>query len=104
VEAAAAGAVRVRAKMAAAIELAALAGRAEVDAALDVAAAAGRFPRRCALTPRHHTCRTLAVIGPSGTGKTHLVPARRRCGGAGLEQALGALALAYPDRLAGYLA
>jgi hypothetical protein len=43
VEAAAAGAVRVRAKMAAAVELAALAGQAEVDAALGVAAAAGRF-------------------------------------------------------------
>ncbi len=43
VEAAAAGAVRVRAKMAAAVELAALAGRGEVDAALGVAAAAGRF-------------------------------------------------------------
>jgi hypothetical protein len=43
VEAAAAGAVRVRAKMAAAVELAALAGRAPVDAALGVAAAAGRF-------------------------------------------------------------
>jgi transposase len=43
VEAAAAGAVRVRAKMAAAVELAALAGRADVDAALGVAAAAGRF-------------------------------------------------------------
>ena len=43
VEAAAAGAVRVRAKMAAAVELAALTGRAQVDAALGVAAAAGRF-------------------------------------------------------------
>ena len=43
VEAAAAGAVRVRAKMAAAVELAALAGPSEVDAALGVAAAAGRF-------------------------------------------------------------
>ncbi|MGH3521752.1 MAG: IS21 family transposase, partial [Mycobacterium sp.] len=43
VEAAAAGAVRVRAKMAAALELAALAGAGEVDAALGVAAAAGRF-------------------------------------------------------------
>jgi transposase len=43
VEAAAAGAVRVRAKMAAAVELAALAGRTQVDAALGVAAAAGRF-------------------------------------------------------------
>jgi hypothetical protein len=43
VEAAAAGSVRVRAKMAAAVQLAALAGRDEVDAALGVAAAAGRF-------------------------------------------------------------
>jgi hypothetical protein len=43
VEAAAAGAVRVRAKMAAAVELAALTSPAEVDAALGVAAAAGRF-------------------------------------------------------------
>jgi hypothetical protein len=43
VEAAAAGATRVRAKMAAAVELAALAGRADVDAALGVAATAGRF-------------------------------------------------------------
>jgi transposase len=43
IEAAAAGSVRVRAKMAAAVEFAALAGRAEVDAALGVAAAAGRF-------------------------------------------------------------
>ena len=43
VEAAAAGAVRVRARMAAAVELAALAGRGEVDAALGIAAAAGRF-------------------------------------------------------------
>jgi len=43
VEAAAAGTVRVRAKMAAAVELAALAGLAQVDAALGVAAAAGRF-------------------------------------------------------------
>jgi transposase len=43
VEAAAAGATRVRAKMAAAVELAALAGRDQVDAALGVAATAGRF-------------------------------------------------------------
>jgi hypothetical protein len=43
IEAAAAGAVRLRAKMAAALELAALVGRGEVDAALGVAAAAGRF-------------------------------------------------------------
>jgi transposase len=43
VEAAAAGAVRVRGKMAAAVELAALSGRDHVDAALGVAAAAGRF-------------------------------------------------------------
>jgi transposase len=43
IEAAAAGAVRLRAKMAAAVELAALVGRGEVDAALGVAATAGRF-------------------------------------------------------------
>jgi len=43
VEAAAAGATRVRAKMAEAVELAALAGTAAVDAALGTAALAGRF-------------------------------------------------------------
>jgi hypothetical protein len=43
IEAAAAGAVRLRAKMAAAVELAALVGRGEVDAALGVAATTGRF-------------------------------------------------------------
>ena len=42
-EAAAAGASRVRAKMAEAVELAALAGTAAVDAALGTAAVAGRF-------------------------------------------------------------
>ena len=42
-EAAAAGASRVRAKMAGAVELAALAGTAAVDAALGTAALAGRF-------------------------------------------------------------
>ena len=43
VEAAAAGAQRVRSKMTAALELAALVGAGPVDAALGVAAAAGRF-------------------------------------------------------------
>lgn len=43
VEAAAAGASRVRVKMAEAVALAALHGRAEVDRALGVAATAGRF-------------------------------------------------------------
>jgi hypothetical protein len=43
IEAAATGTVRIRAKMAAAVELAALVGTGEVDAALGVAAAAGRF-------------------------------------------------------------
>ena len=43
VEAAAAGAQRVRAKMAAAVELAALVGAGPVDEALGIAAAAGRF-------------------------------------------------------------
>jgi transposase len=42
-EAAAAGATRIRAKMAEAVELAALAGTAAVDAALGTAALAGRF-------------------------------------------------------------
>ena len=43
VEASAAGAVRIRAKMAAAVELAALVGTEAVDAALGLAATAGRF-------------------------------------------------------------
>lgn len=43
IEASAAGTVRIRAKMAAAVELAALVGAEAVDAALGVAAAAGRF-------------------------------------------------------------
>ncbi len=54
VEAAAIGSVRVRAKMAAAVELAALAGRSEVDAALGVAAAAGRFAEDDLLAIVHH--------------------------------------------------
>lgn len=43
IEAAASGATRVRAKMARAVELAALVGREQVDVALGVAATAGRF-------------------------------------------------------------
>ena len=43
IEAAAAGTTRIRAKMAAAVELAALVGAAEVDVALGLAATAGRF-------------------------------------------------------------
>lgn len=43
IEASAAGTSRIRAKMAAACELAALVGDEEVDAALGIAAAAGRF-------------------------------------------------------------
>ncbi len=43
IEAAAVGAQRVRSKMTAALELAALVGTGPVDAALGVAAAAGRF-------------------------------------------------------------
>ena len=46
------GATRVRAKMAAAVELAALAGTSTVDAALGRAALAGRFPWQ--LTQRRH--------------------------------------------------
>jgi len=43
IEASAAGTVRIRAKMAAALELAALVGTDQVDAGLGIAAAAGRF-------------------------------------------------------------
>ena len=43
IEASAAGTTRIRAKMAAAVELAALIGNGPVDAALGIAAAAGRF-------------------------------------------------------------
>jgi len=54
VEAAAVGAQRVRSKMAAALELAALVGTEPVDAALGVAAAAGRFAEDDLLSIVHH--------------------------------------------------
>ena len=54
VEAAAVGAQRVRSKMAAAVELAALVGVEPVDAALGVAAAAGRFAEGDLLAIVHH--------------------------------------------------
>jgi len=54
VEAAAAGAQRVRSKMTAAVELAALVGAEPVDAALGVAAAAGRFAEGDLLAIVHH--------------------------------------------------
>ncbi|MGH3628045.1 MAG: IS21 family transposase [Sciscionella sp.] len=54
VEAAAVGAQRVRSKMAAALELAALVGTEPVDAALGVAAAAGRFAEGDLLAIVHH--------------------------------------------------
>jgi transposase len=54
VEAAAAGAQRVRSKMTAAVELAALVGTEPVDAALGVAAAAGRFAEGDLLAIVHH--------------------------------------------------
>lgn len=54
VEAAAAGAQRVRSKMTAAVELAALVGVEPVDAALGVAAAAGRFAEGDLLAIVHH--------------------------------------------------
>jgi len=54
VEAAAAGAQRVRSKMTAAVELAALVGVEQVDAALGVAAAAGRFAEDDLLAIIHH--------------------------------------------------
>lgn len=54
VEAAAVGAQRVRSKMTAALELAALVGIEPVDAALGVAAAAGRFAEADLLAIVHH--------------------------------------------------
>ncbi|MEO7421412.1 MAG: IS21 family transposase [Ornithinibacter sp.] len=54
VEAAAVGAQRVRSKMTAALELAALVGTEPVDAALGVAAAAGRFAEGDLLAIVHH--------------------------------------------------
>lgn len=54
VEAAAVGAQRVRSKMAAALELAALVGTETIDAALGVAAAAGRFAEGDLLAIVHH--------------------------------------------------
>ncbi len=54
VEAAAVGAQRVRSKMTAALELAALVGAEPVDAALGVAAAAGRFAEGDLLAIVHH--------------------------------------------------
>jgi transposase len=54
IEAAAAGAQRVRSKMTAAVELAALLGAEPVDAALGVAAAAGRFREGDLLAIVHH--------------------------------------------------
>lgn len=84
VEAAAVGAARVRAKMAAALELAALAGRPEVDAALGVAAAAGRFADHDLLAiVRHRATRAYRPSTPRAYGSR--VPRERSsiCGGEG---------------------
>ena len=56
VEAAAAGAQRVRSKMTAAVELAALVGTGPVDEALGIAAAAGRFAEGDVLAIVEHRC------------------------------------------------
>jgi hypothetical protein len=81
VEAAAAGAARVRAKMAAAVELAALVSPGQVDAALGISAAAGRFAEDDLLAtapPRHRR----PLRGPGRGRRNTLRPARhRRLGG-----------------------
>jgi hypothetical protein len=61
VEAAAVGAQRVRSKMTAALELAALVGVEPVDAALGVAAAAGRFAEGDLLAIVHHRANGASV-------------------------------------------
>ncbi len=61
VEAAAVGAQRVRSKMTAALELAALVGAEPVDAALGVAAAAGRFAEGDLLAIVHHRANGASV-------------------------------------------
>ena len=66
VEAAAVGAARVRAKMADAVELAALLGAETVDAALGVAATAGRFAEADLLSIVEHR-----ATGASGADLVH---------------------------------
>jgi hypothetical protein len=71
VEAAANGTQRVRAKMADAVELAALVGAAEVDAALGVAAAAGRFAEADLLAIVEHRAAGVSAADLVHADETH---------------------------------
>jgi hypothetical protein len=73
VEAAASGAQRVRAKMADAVELAALVGADTVDAALGVAAAAGRFAETDLLAIVEHRAAGTAAVDLVRADETHSV-------------------------------
>lgn len=73
VEAAAVGAQRVRSKMTAAIELAALVGVEPVDAALGVAAAAGRFAEGDLLAIVHHRANGASIAALVVADEDHSV-------------------------------
>jgi transposase len=73
VEAAAVGAARVRSKMTAALELAALVGTEPVDAALGVAAAAGRFAEGDLLAIVHHRANGASVASLVVADEDHSV-------------------------------
>jgi hypothetical protein len=73
VEAAAVGASRVRAKMADAVELAALVGTEAVDAALGVAAAAGRFAETDLLSIVEHRAAGVAGVDLVHADETHSI-------------------------------
>jgi hypothetical protein len=73
VEAAAAGAQRVRSKMTAALELAALVGTEPVDAALGVAAAAGRFADGDLLAIVHHRANGASIAALVVADEDHSV-------------------------------
>lgn len=73
VEAAAVGAQRVRSKMTAALELAALVGTEPVDAALGVAAAAGRFAEGDLLAIVHHRANGASIAALVVADEDHSV-------------------------------
>lgn len=73
VEAAAVGAQRVRSKMTAALELAALVGTEPVDAALGVAAAAGRFAEGDLLAIVHHRADGVSIAALVVADEDHSV-------------------------------
>ena len=73
VEAAAVGAQRVRSKMTAALELAALVGVEPVDAALGVAAAAGRFAEGDLLAIVHHRANGASIASLVVADEDHSV-------------------------------